>query len=167
MTSAPELRTDPVLDLRGLQAPTMRLYPVVDHIADKLCATQAVYGASGERRSSRVRDLVDLVVLARSQDVDGAALIAALRGEWTHRGLAGTPVFDPPAEWERRYPPEARRAPVVAPFTRFEDAVALVGDFLRTRSRRNRCGPAMGGSRARLAMSSREGRGPERHTACR
>lgn len=130
MTSTPEVRTDPVLDLRGLEAPTMRLYPVVDHIADKLCATQAVYGASGELRSSRVRDLVDLVVLARSQDVDGAALIAAVHGEWTHRGLTGAPAFDPPADWERRYPPEARRAPIVAEFTRFEDAVALVGAFL-------------------------------------
>lgn len=130
MTSAPEVRAASVLDLRGLEAPTMRLYPVVDHIADKLCATQATYGASGARRSSRVRDLVDLVALARSQDVDGDALMAAVRGEWAHRGLPGTPLFDPPVDWASRYPPEARKAPVVAELTRFEDAVALVGAFL-------------------------------------
>ena len=130
MTTAPETVTDPVLDLRGLEAPTMHLYPVVDHIADKLCATQAMYGADGNLPSSRVRDLVDLVVLARSQDVDGSALIAAVHGEWTHRSLPGTPVFAPPADWERRYPPEARKAPVVADMTAFADAVALVGAFL-------------------------------------
>lgn len=130
MTAAPETITDPVLDLRGLEAPVMRLYPVVDHIADKLCATQAMYGADGNLPSSRVRDLVDLVVLARSQDVDGSALISAVRGEWTHRSLPGTPVFAPPADWERRYPPEAHKAPVVADMTAFPDAVALVGAFL-------------------------------------
>lgn len=139
MTTAPETVTDHVLDLRGLEAPPMRLYPVVDHIADKLCATQAMYGADGNLPSSRVRDLVDLVVLARSQDVDGSALIAAVRGEWTHRSLPGTPVFAPPATWERRYPPEARKAPVVADMTAFADAVALVGAFLA---------PALDGSAA-------------------
>jgi len=130
MTTAPETITDPVLDLRGLAAPTMRLYPVVDHIADKLCATQATYGAGGDLPSSRVRDLVDLVVFARSQDVDGSALIAAVHGEWAHRALPGTPAFAPPADWERRYPPEARKAPVVADVTAFADAVTLVGAFL-------------------------------------
>ncbi|GEL45065.1 hypothetical protein CHO01_01810 [Cellulomonas hominis] len=130
MTAPPELRTDPVLDLRGLAAPAMRLYPVVDHIADKLCATQATYGVNGDIPSSRVRDLVDLVVLARSQDVAGSELITAVRGEWEHRGLPGAPVFAPPASWDRLYPPEARKAPVVADMTRFEDAAALVGAFL-------------------------------------
>ncbi|MBD3778436.1 MAG: nucleotidyl transferase AbiEii/AbiGii toxin family protein [Micrococcales bacterium] len=130
MTAAPETVTDAVLDLRGLEAPAMRLYPVVDHIADKLCATQAMYGAGGDQPSSRVRDLVDLVVLARSQDVDGSALISAVEGEWVHRGLPGSPVFDPPSDWERRYPPEARRAPATADMTAFADAVALVGTLL-------------------------------------
>ncbi|HEY0186596.1 MAG TPA: nucleotidyl transferase AbiEii/AbiGii toxin family protein [Cellulomonas sp.] len=130
MTSTPEALADTVLDVRGIEAPTMRLYPVVDHIADKLCATQAMYGTDGERPSSRVRDLVDLVVLARSQDVDGSALITAVHSEWTHRSLPGAPVFAPPAGWARRYPPEARKTPAVADLTVFADAVALVGGFL-------------------------------------
>lgn len=130
MTAAPELHTDPVLDVRGLEPPTMRLYPVVDHIADKLCATQARYGVNGERPSSRVRDLVDLVVFARSQDVDGTALTAAVLGEWMHRGLPGAPIFAPPPEWNRLYTPSARRVPAVAGVTSFGDAVSLVGGFL-------------------------------------
>ncbi|GEA87422.1 nucleotidyl transferase AbiEii/AbiGii toxin family protein [Cellulomonas cellasea] len=130
MTTTPEIRTDLVLDVRGIEAPALRLYPVVDHIADKLCATMGTYGARGAASSSRPRDLVDLVVFARSQDVDGSALITAIHGEWTHRGLPGAPVFEPPADWERRYPPEARNAPVVAGFTTFADAAALVGGFL-------------------------------------
>jgi len=69
MTTEPEVMTDTVLELRGLSSPPMHLYPVVDHVADKLCATQATYGTAGDRPSSRVRDLVDLVVFARSQDI--------------------------------------------------------------------------------------------------
>lgn len=130
MTTAPELHADPVLDIRGLEAPRMRLYPVVDHIADKLCATQAMYGTDGDRASSRVRDLVDLVVFARSQDVDGSALITAVRGEWVHRGLPGETVFTPPPAWERLYPSLARKVPAVAGVTSFADAVALVDAFL-------------------------------------
>ena len=130
MTAAPELVADPVLDLRGLVAPTMRLYPVVDHIADKLCATQATYGADGDQASSRVRDLVDLVVFAGAQDVDGAALIAAVHGEWTHRGLPGAPTFAPPPAWEHLYPPLARRIPACAHARSFADAVTLMGAFL-------------------------------------
>lgn len=139
MTAAPEVLTESVLDLRGLEAPTVRLYPVVDHVADKLCATQATYGANGDRASSRVRDLVDLVVLAGSQDVDGAALITAVNGEWVHRGLPGVPVFAPPPAWERQYPPLARKVPACAGATSFPDAVALVGAFLA---------PALDGSSA-------------------
>lgn len=130
MTSAPDTVIEPVLDLRGLEAPAIRLYPVVDHIADKLCATQARYGADQNLPSSRVRDLVDLVVFARSQDIDGRALVTAVRGEWAHRGLPGTPAFAPPASWERLYSREARRAPLVADVTAFADAVTLVGAFL-------------------------------------
>jgi hypothetical protein len=44
LTASPQIAVDPVLDLRGISGAPMRLYPVVDHIADKLCATQAMYG---------------------------------------------------------------------------------------------------------------------------
>jgi len=130
MTSEPELLKPRSLDLRGIEEPTMRLYPVADHIADKLCATQATYGADRDRPSSRVRDLVDIVVFALSQDLDGSALTAAIRGEWTHRGLIGTPTFAPPTSWERLYPGVARKVPAAAGFTSFAAAVALAEAFL-------------------------------------
>jgi len=124
MTTAPDLQTPtPALNLRGLIPPTLRLYPVVDHIADKLCATQSPYGAAGDRPSSRVRDLVDLVVFARSQDVDGDALIKAIRAKWNHQGLAGDPLFDPTVHWGRLYPPLARTVRKCEGLTRFPSAV--------------------------------------------
>lgn len=131
MTTAPDVQTPtPALNLWGLIPPTLRLYPVVDHIADKLCATQSTYGAAGDRPSSRVRDLVDLVVFARSQDVDGDALINAIRAEWTHESLTGDPLFDPPVHWGRLYPPVARTVRKCEGLTTFPAAVEFVGRFL-------------------------------------
>lgn len=54
------------LDLPKLTSNPYRLYPVVDQIADKVCATLALYGG---RPSSREKDLVDLVVLDRKSVV--------------------------------------------------------------------------------------------------
>src|SRR5665647_2622978 len=102
-------------------------------------ATQSTYGAARDRPSSRVRDLVDLVVFARSQDVDGDALINAIRAEWNHQGLAGDPLFDPPVHWRRLYPPLARTVRKCEGLTTFPSAVELVGRFL---------GPALDGSAA-------------------
>jgi hypothetical protein len=145
MTTEPEVMTDTVLELRGLSSPPMRLYPVVDHVADKLCATQATYGAAGDRPSSRVRDLVDLVVFARSQDINGDSLIDAIRAEWVHRGLDGHPEFAPPANWDRIYPPVARKVRTCEGLTTYAAAVEFVSGFL---------GPALDGSAAGLRWSS-------------
>ncbi|RYV51910.1 nucleotidyl transferase AbiEii/AbiGii toxin family protein [Pengzhenrongella frigida] len=148
MTTAPELRAETVLNLRGLAATQMRLYPVVDHVADKLCATQATYGAEGLLPSSRVRDLVDLVVFARTQDVNGHELIVAIRAEWTHRSLPGEPVFAPPTHWDRLYPPVARSVRACYGLTTFAAAVAFVTAFLS---------PALDGSAAGQQWSATNG----------
>ena len=102
-------------------------------------------GAAGDRPSSRVRDLVDLVVLARSQDVDGDSLIGAIRAEWVHRGLDDDPEFAPPANWDRLYPPVARKVRACEGLTTYAAAVEFVSGFL---------GPALDGSAAGLRWSS-------------
>ena len=90
------------LDLPGIAAPDYRVYPIADHIADKLCAL--VEDAPARDRpaqaSTRYRDLADLAVIAQTQPVDGDALRTALgvRGEPT--GLcsrAGSPPRTRPA----------------------------------------------------------------------
>ena len=129
MTADPEVRPATSIDVPGLTAPLLRLYPVVDHIADKLCAIQALYGED-QRPSSRYRDLVDLVVFAITEDIEGAQLTTAILGEWTHRSMVGEPRFDPPVEFERAYPPIARRVPRCAAHTAYADAAALVSAML-------------------------------------
>lgn len=73
------------LDLPRLVRHQYRLYPVVDQIADKVCATMATYG---ERTSSREKDLVDLVVFAATHDIDGTALRIAIATEGRRRQMA-------------------------------------------------------------------------------
>jgi hypothetical protein len=52
------------LDLPRLPSNDYRLYPIVEKIPDKVCATMADYNG---RPSSREKDLVDLVVIAKTQ----------------------------------------------------------------------------------------------------
>lgn len=129
MTAEPDIQTRPTL-VPTVPPAKVRLYPVVDHIADKLCATQSTYGTAGDQPSSRVRDLVDLVVFARTQCVDGAELIEAITAEWTHRSLTGSPFFEPPAHWSRLYPAEARRVPACGDVLTFAGALDLVAALL-------------------------------------
>ncbi|MEJ5914500.1 nucleotidyl transferase AbiEii/AbiGii toxin family protein [Pseudokineococcus sp. 1T1Z-3] len=130
MTSAPDAVVPVLLDVPGLAPPIVRLYPVVDHVAHKICAVQARYGHAADQDSSRVRDLVDLVVFALSVDVDGAALTTALHEEWSHRRLDGTPHLEPPESWQRSYPPVARGVPRCVGYTDFATAREFVARFL-------------------------------------
>jgi hypothetical protein len=57
ITADPEpLRPDLTVSIDGLLTPDYLLYPLVDHIADKICATFELYGTA-QMASSRVRDL--------------------------------------------------------------------------------------------------------------
>lgn len=129
MTSEPDVLLRPSI-LPSIRGPRVRLYPTVDHIADKVAATQALYGANGDKPSSRVRDLVDLVVFARTQRLNGSELQTAIESEWMHRGLPGSAHFDPPADWENLYSPIAARVPACGDIVKYADAMDLVGRML-------------------------------------
>ena len=108
------------------EPPTVRLYPVVDHIADKLCAMHALYRGMP---SSRERDLIDLLIFAQTEPVDATALKTAVDAEWTSRDLEGPPRFEPPTEWAKNFSKQAAASPRTAGWT-FDDAVACVRAFL-------------------------------------
>ncbi|MDO4821434.1 MAG: nucleotidyl transferase AbiEii/AbiGii toxin family protein [Rothia sp. (in: high G+C Gram-positive bacteria)] len=71
------------------EMPKVQLYPVVDHLADKVAATMQTYSQAGrENPSTRVRDLIDIVQLALTEVIDGRQLHEALESERLERGLA-------------------------------------------------------------------------------
>lgn len=115
------------LDIPKLASHDYRLYPVVDQITDKVCATLAEYGG---RPSSREWDLVDLVVLTTTENVSADNLQRALVAEARARSLALPARFVAPAAWGRRYAKDAQLVPACADYRTVERAVALVGSFL-------------------------------------
>lgn len=80
--------------MRGLGISINTLCPVLEPLADKVCATQDRYGCANHR-SGRVQHLVDVVVFPGTQNIDGAAPTSAIGSEWAARKLAGAPSCDP------------------------------------------------------------------------
>lgn len=130
ITADPELhRPTPSVSLPALVTPPYVLYPVVDHVADKLCATVELHG-SGQVPSSRHRDLVDLVIIARTQTVDADALRRAVTAEVDHRRLPSITRWNAPDGWATGYPRIARGVTECREYCDYAAATALISSFL-------------------------------------
>jgi predicted nucleotidyltransferase component of viral defense system len=71
------------IDIDGLPTTNYRIYPVVDHLAEKLVAMTSMF--AGNRPSTRFRDLVDMVLIAQTQTNNAEALRTAVESEQLHR----------------------------------------------------------------------------------
>jgi hypothetical protein len=130
VTAAPErIVPDAVVQVAGLRTPGYLLYPVVDHIADKVCATFELHPPASTP-SSRVRDLVDLVVIARTQSVEAQALRTAIEAERLHRGLPQIHGYVTPPGWRATYARLARDVAECREHRTYAQAVGLVQSFL-------------------------------------
>lgn len=127
--TAPVTTADPAnaLDLPRLVRYDYRLYPVVDQIADKVCATMQTYH---DRPSSREKDLVDLVVLAVTQNVDCTTLGIAISTEARRRLMEPFDHFAVPVDWGRRYTKLAKPVPYCASYPTIDLARDLVTRFI-------------------------------------
>ncbi len=99
-----------------------RLYPVVDQIADKVCATMTHYQ---DKASSREKDLVDLVILATTQDIDGTALRIALTTEARRRKMETFDHLTVPPTWGPGYTKLSKPVPYCAAYPTAELAATL------------------------------------------
>lgn len=62
--------------------PSVKLYPIVDHLADKVAATMQIYPHhANSTESTRVKDLVDIAHIAFTEIIDGHELTVALESE--------------------------------------------------------------------------------------
>lgn len=115
------------LAMPRLTSTDCRLYPVVDQIADKVSATVADYAG---KPSSREKDLVDLVILALTHDVDARSLGSAVETEARRRGLEPISALTIPTGWGARYKKEIGSTPYGRGFGTVEAAVGLMRKFL-------------------------------------
>ncbi|HEY4014323.1 MAG TPA: nucleotidyl transferase AbiEii/AbiGii toxin family protein [Polyangiaceae bacterium] len=97
---------DDVLGFAGIGPPTLRIYPIETHIAEKLHA----YTMPRARPNSRVKDLPDLALLASAKPIAAVQLQAALRQTFAFRKTHGLPSALPtaPPAWEKPYAAMAR-----------------------------------------------------------
>lgn len=92
---------DDVLAFAGIAPPTLRLYPVETHVAEKLHA----YTMPRRRPNTRVKDLPDLALLASARPIDAKLLRAALEQTFGFRKTHGLPAAlpEPEPSWSAPY----------------------------------------------------------------
>jgi len=121
------------VELPGVARVPYRAYPIVDHIADKLCALVETHTSpSGSvQGSSRYRDLADIVTFAHTVDVAAAPLATAIGSEANRRTLVlpdrlGLQEF---GDWRAGYARVARDVPGLIERD-VEAALAIAARFL-------------------------------------
>jgi hypothetical protein len=121
-----------VLDLAGLPSmPALRLYPVHDQLADKICAMYARYRDSGAP-STRYRDLVDIVLILRQIPLDALELRRAIDGELKRRRMrVPTAMKLPGPKWTPGFGSVATSSPLPAELHDPTNAIELVAACLR------------------------------------
>lgn len=118
------------LDFAGIDPCEIEIIDIHRHAAEKLHAMQKDFG---ERENTRVRDLVDVVLLSEHRLLDSEKLESAVRQVWEEREGTDPPGKLPafPASWPARYEDEAANLGLKA--LSFPDAssvvTALLGGF--------------------------------------
>ncbi len=122
-----ELEGPDLLRFAGISAAKVRAIPIRQHLAEKLHAYTKQYGAHG---STRVKDLVDMVLLIHAEPVDAQVLSEALRTVFASRGTHSLPaeVPPPPPSWDVPY---AKLASGLAVPSTAAEAHRYVADALR------------------------------------
>ena len=128
LSDQPETLTgSALLEFAGIPPPRIPCYPLTSQIAEKLHAYTRPYEA-GE--SSRVRDLVDILLIASLSGLKGATLLEALRATFAARKTHSLPLKLPkyPASWSGPYKRLARELTLAWPTV--ADAWLAAGHFL-------------------------------------
>lgn len=88
-----------LLDFVGIAPVCVRAAAIEQHVAEKLHAYTRTY--AGDAPSSRVKDLVDLVVIAHTTTIDAERLTRAIREIFERRATHRVPhaVPRPPSDW--------------------------------------------------------------------
>jgi predicted nucleotidyltransferase component of viral defense system len=107
LVGEPEIFTaEDILGFAGIPPPTLRLYPLETHIAEKLHA----YTMPRVRPNTRVKDLPDIALLASIGPLEALRLHKALKRTFDFRDTHPLPTAfpDPPIHWLTPYAEIAR-----------------------------------------------------------
>jgi hypothetical protein len=115
-----------LLGFAGIAPPTLRVYPVETHVAEKLHA----YTMPRARPNSRIKDLPDLALLASAGSLQASRLRAALEQTFTFRRTHPLPAAlpAPPPAWSAPYAAMAREDGL--PWLTLDEVTRAAGAFL-------------------------------------
>jgi len=121
------LTAPPLLEFADISPTTIPAYPVAQQIAEKVHAFTRPY-AAGE--SSRIKDWVDILLLARWGRMDATALSRALQATFAARNTHPLPprLPAPPASWRRAFLRTAGQTGLE--YTTLEEAIRAMHGFL-------------------------------------
>ena len=118
------------IDVNGLEVCDYLVYPVAAALADKFCALVERHNG---RASSRVKDLVDIVVYALACDVDGKDLQRRLAREIRVRRIKDIESFELPEEWgasqARQYAKLCTQTGIPERYRRIEEAQKVAANL--------------------------------------
>jgi hypothetical protein len=122
------IETSDLLAFAGIEPIQVPALPLAQHLAEKLHAYTRKYGPSG-RESTRPKDLVDILLIARSESLAAVDLRAALDATFGQRELQQLPssLPPPPASWLEPY---SRLATGLDVETELDAAFAAAAKFL-------------------------------------
>jgi hypothetical protein len=121
------LTAPPLLEFAGIPSTIIPAYPVSQQIAEKVHAFTRLY-AAGE--SSRIKDWVDILLLAHSETIEATALRRALQATFAARNTHPLPPYlpAPPASWRRVFLRLAGQTGLE--YTTLEEAIQAMQSFL-------------------------------------
>ena len=96
------LNTPTLLDFAELETTRVPCYPLTQQIAEKLHAYTRPY-KTGE--STRVKDFIDILLLAEFGAIDGKRLLSAIQATFSSRNTHALPatLSPPPSNWGREF----------------------------------------------------------------
>jgi predicted nucleotidyltransferase component of viral defense system len=120
------LRGSDLLQFAGITPVEFPAYPVAQHLAEKLHA----YTVPRDQENTRVRDLVDLVIIAATERVEAGRLTDCVEATFAVRGTHPVPqrLPEPPASWAQPFTRIAAEA-IDIPTTDLSEGYTLAAEF--------------------------------------
>ena len=115
------------LNVPGVVAQDYFVYSVEDQLADKLCAIMEIH--PGGWRSSRMKDLLDVVTYALTQSPSGNGLSVAIANECARRSMSMPQEFKAPDEWRVGYQSFAQKTKAPESYQSFEQSCSLASSL--------------------------------------
>jgi hypothetical protein len=127
LDEAQRLTAPALLEFAEIQPAIIPCYPITQQIAEKIHAYTRAHRSS---ESSRVKDFVDILLLARIGMIDSGRLLKAIRATFEARNTHPIPseLPDPPHEWYRPY--QKMAAEVDVGFRKLDAANLAVKKFI-------------------------------------